>query len=72
MPDSTKHITGITDEMFIGAPPVEEVLKKLKDFIQKLPVVAHNGFSFDFRILEREGLSFDEKYDSLELAFFVL
>lgn len=70
--EGIKHLTGISDEMLKGAPAISEVAIKLKDFIGKLPVVAHNGFSFDFRMLEREGVKIEEKYDSLEFAFFVL
>ncbi len=44
----------------------------MKNFIQKRPVVAHNGYSFDFFFLEREGLKLEEKYDSMEFAFFVM
>jgi len=72
LPETTKHITGISDEMLKGAPPVHEVIEKLRTFVGKHPVIAHNGFSFDFRILEREGLKFSEKYDSMEFAFFIL
>lgn len=71
-PDSTKRVTGINESMLVGAPPIQDVIKELKAFISKRPVVAHNGFHFDFRILEREGLKFEEKYDSMEFAFFVL
>lgn len=72
LPDTTKRITGITDSMLKGAPILEEVVKHLRDFIQKRPVIAHNGFSFDFRMLDRAGLKIVEKYDSMEFAFFVL
>lgn len=72
LPDSIKRITGITDAMLEGAPPVQEVISELQKFIGKYPVVAHNGFSFDFRILEREGLKLEDKFDSMEFAFFVL
>lgn len=72
IPDTTRNITGITEEMVKDAPPSEEVMDKLKSFIRGYPVVSHNGFSFDFPILERDGIKFDEKYDSMELAFFVL
>lgn len=72
LPDTTKRITGITDSMLEGAPAIGEVVEQLKKFIQKRPVIAHNGYSFDFRMLEREGMRFTEKYDSMEIAFFVL
>ncbi len=72
LPESTKRVTHITEKMLVGAPPLVEVIKELQAFIKKLPVIAHNGFFFDFRILERDGLKIEEKYDSMELAFFVL
>ena len=72
LPDTTKRITGITDSMIEGAPTIGEVIERLRTFVQKRPVIAHNGYSFDFRMLEREGMRFVEKYDSMEIAFFVL
>src|SRR3989344_8761671 len=72
VPDNIRRLTGITDEMLEGAPPRSQVLKDLRTFIGKRPVVSHNGFSFDYRMLERNGFNIEEKYDSLELAFFVL
>ena len=72
LPEASKRITGITEDMLRDAPELQFVIKELKKFIGKHPVVSHNGFSFDFPILERDGLKIEEKYDSLELAFFVL
>lgn len=70
--DTTKRITRLTDSHLEGAPTINEVIQKLREFVAKRPVIAHNGYSFDFRILEREGMKFTEKYDSMEFAFFVL
>src|SRR3989344_8049713 len=61
LPETTKRITGITDSMLEGAPNLEEVVKQMRDFIQKRPGIAHNGFSFDFRMLDRVGLKLVEK-----------
>lgn len=72
LPETAKRITGITEDMLQDAPQMSAVIRDLKKFIGKRPVVAHNGFSFDFPILERYGLKFKEKYDSMEFAFFVL
>lgn len=72
IPETTKRITGISESMLVGVPKLEEVLKKLKDFISKRPVVSHNGFSFDFPMLEKNGFKFVDKYDSMEFAFFVM
>ncbi|MBU1180322.1 3'-5' exoribonuclease [Patescibacteria group bacterium] len=72
LPLEIKRLTGITDDILKGAPSVERVLSELKSFIAKCPVVAHNGFNFDFPILESRGLKFTEKHDSMEFAFFIL
>ncbi|MDA2922273.1 ribonuclease H-like domain-containing protein [Patescibacteria group bacterium AH-259-L07] len=72
IPETIHRLTGITEEMVRDAPPVGEVIKKARSFIKGYPVVSHYGFSFDFPILERDGLKFDQKYDSIEFAFFML
>lgn len=72
IPEAIKRITGISENTLIGAPPLEDVLVKFRSFIAKRPVVSHNGFSFDFPTLEKFGVKFDEKYDSMEFAFFVI
>lgn len=74
LPETVKRITGITEKELSDADSLPIVISKLQDFIGKRPVVAHNGFSFDYPLLERDGLRFHEKekYDSLEFAFFVL
>ena len=72
VPETIRRLTGITEEMVKNAPPLEEVIKQIKTFIKGYPVVSHNGFFFDFPLLERDGLKINEKYDSLEFAFFVM
>ena len=72
IPETIRRLTGITEEMVKNAPLLEEVIKQTKTFIKEYPVVSHNGFFFDFPILERDGLKFGEKYDSMEFSFFVL
>lgn len=72
LPETVKRVTGITEQMLRDAPILSDVITELRDFINKRPVVSHNGFSFDFPMLERHGLKFNEKYDSMEFAFFVL
>lgn len=72
LPQAIKHITGITEKMLRDAPALSEILPKLTDFISNRPVVSHNGLLFDFPILERVGIKFSEKYDSMDFAFFVL
>lgn len=72
LPETVKRLTGITENMLQDAPPIQTIIQELKSFIGKRPVVSHNGFSFDFPIIEREGMKFEAKYDSMEFAFFVL
>lgn len=45
--------TGITNEMLIEAPPIEDVIKNLMKFICQHHLVAHNA-SFDSRFLDAE------------------
>jgi len=70
--ETIKRVTGINEQMLENAPELDRVISDLKGFINKRPVVAHNGFHFDFPMLERHGLKIAEKYDSMEFAFFVL
>lgn len=48
----TSELTGITDEMLIGAPEIEEVLMRFREFIGDSVLVAHNA-SFDMGFLQR-------------------
>ena len=36
-------LTGITDEMLVGAPPIEEILPKFLEFVGGRPLCAHNA-----------------------------
>ena len=36
-------LTGITDEMLVGAPPIDEILPKFLDFVGGRPLCAHNA-----------------------------
>ncbi len=45
------EITGITDEMLKGQASEEEVIKEFQEYIQDLPLVAHNA-KFDMSFLE--------------------
>ncbi len=72
LPEEIKRLTGIREDELCSAPPLEDVLENLKVFIEKLPVVSHNGLKFDFPMLEHAGFKIVEKYDSIEFAFFIL
>ncbi len=45
------EVTSITNAMLIGKPSEEEVVKRFKDFIGDMPLVAHNA-KFDMSMLE--------------------
>lgn len=45
------NITGITNEMVVNSPIVEEIMPKLVNFIGKSPIVAHNA-NFDYSFLQ--------------------
>lgn len=47
----TENKTHISSEMVIGAPAVESALPQFASFIGDLPLVAHNGRSFDLPVL---------------------
>ncbi len=70
------QITGITDEMLIGKPTIEQLMPSFYAFAENLPLVAHNA-PFDCRFLERDALAcgfhFDQDvFDTLSFARKVL
>ncbi|HOU99239.1 MAG TPA: exonuclease domain-containing protein, partial [Bacteroidales bacterium] len=46
-------IHGITPDDTANAPTFDKVWHKIEPFIKEQNVVAHNGFSFDFQVLEK-------------------
>jgi DNA polymerase-3 subunit epsilon len=50
IPDAVVKITGITEEMVFGKPPLEELLEPFTEFCGDDLLVAHNA-SFDFHFL---------------------
>ncbi len=66
------ELTGITDEMLVGAPRIEEVLPGLLAFVGELPLLGHN-ILFDYSFLKKaavnQKLSFDKAgLDTLRIA----
>lgn len=49
-----RNVNKITDDMLCNQPSIEEVLLKFIDFIGDLPLVAFNGATYDFKIMERK------------------
>ena len=62
LPPTAAKITGITEEMLVGQPPIEEELPKFLKFIEGSILVAHNA-EFDMAFLrntcERLGYRFN-------------
>ncbi|WP_022757015.1 exonuclease domain-containing protein [Butyrivibrio fibrisolvens] len=60
------RLTHITDEMVANEPPVEEVIKKFKEFVGNDILVGHNIKSCDIphisRAAKRAGVKIDNKY----------
>ncbi|KAF2955646.1 PolC-type DNA polymerase III [Marinitoga sp. 38H-ov] len=52
VPQKIQEITGITNEMLIDAPSIDEVLPEFIKFIENSVLVAHNA-NFDYRFLRR-------------------
>lgn len=71
IPYSATKINHITNDMVKNAPAFSQIEKSLRDFICKLPIVAHNA-SFDVNFLLHSGLQIDfDKtifYDTLQLS----
>ena len=53
IPQNVVKLTGITNEMVASAPAFSSVLPYFTDYVQALPIVAHNA-KFDGRFLEAE------------------
>ncbi|MBR6812357.1 MAG: PolC-type DNA polymerase III [Oscillospiraceae bacterium] len=72
LPQQITELTGITDQMLIGAPSQREALLAFLDFVGSRPLAAHNAqFDIGFirRTCDREGIAYDPGYiDSLTLS----
>ncbi len=72
LPEEISVLTGITDEMLAGAPPVEQVLKDFAAFSESAILVGHN-LPFDCKFLDyygaKYGIAFSQdRVDMLPLA----
>lgn len=70
--DEIVRITGITDDMLVGAPALEDVIADFFKFTAGCSLVAHN-MQFDYKFINyyggEEGYRFDQKqYDTLVMA----
>lgn len=68
-----KELTGITDDMLVGAPDISEVIRDFKDWVGDAIFVAHNA-SFDMGFIDEAygkegfGKSTNGVIDTLELS----
>ncbi len=53
--NSSMRIHGITEEMVQDAPPIEEVMPKILDFIKDYPIVGHNVI-FDYNFINKASI----------------
>jgi DNA polymerase III epsilon subunit-like protein len=66
---AVKALTGISDEDVADQPHFEQVWEAFREFCGKDVLIAHNGYHFDFPILERmSGGHVFLTYDTLVLA----
>ncbi len=71
--DEIVNLTGITDEMLVGAPDIADVIADFYRFCDGCALVGHNALGFDIRFIryygEKEGYLFGHKvYDTLLIA----
>ena len=75
--EESARLTGLTDGDLAAGPPAAEVLPRFHDFVGGRPLIAHNGFDFDFPRLDRasRAAGLDPlpgvRLDTLELAHLV-
>lgn len=71
IPWTVKNLTGITNEMVMNSPSLDEVIDPFMLFIQGFPLIGHNITSFDFPRFEKWAgidLSIYEYVDTLQQA----
>lgn len=73
IPESITRLTGITNEMLIDAPDINEVISGFMDFIEDYTIIGHNIASFDIPFinaaLSPHNLRLNNKYvDTLKMS----
>ncbi len=74
----TRELTGLTDEDLAQAPTLAEALQSFAAFVGDCPLMAHNGFGYDFPLIDaasaQSGLPAlgGQRFDTLELAHLAL
>lgn len=71
LPEEIVRLTNITDDMLVGAPPLEQVFESFLSFIGDLPLVAHNAdfdMSFINKLCFEKGIDAPIAVDTIALA----
>ena len=72
IPPFITQLTGITNQMVAQAPPLQDVLAVLKDFVGDDPILGHN-VGFDLAFLRRYGaFELNDEIDTYEMAAILL
>ena len=72
IPPMITQLTGITDAMVRGAPPIQDVLEDLGYFVGDSPILGHN-VRFDLAFLRKQGLfQHNEPLDTYDMAAILL
>lgn len=65
-------ITGITDEMVVDKPTIEEIMPRFLEFCKDVPLVGHNIILFDYRMLKAKATGLGYKFDKLGVDTLVI
>lgn len=73
IPSRAQKVSHITDEMVSDAPIIQVAISQFLEFIEDLPLVAHNGTAFDFKFIKKEVEAIGKKitnftFDTLTLS----
>ena len=72
IPPFITQLTGITNQMVLQAPPIQDVLNELQDYAADSPIIGHN-ISFDLAFLHKHKiLEHNDRIDTYELAAVLL
>src|SRR3989338_4695253 len=72
IPQVITYITNIKDEDLKNAPPFEDKIEEIQNFIGDLPIIGHN-IQFDLTFLEANDVNLNNpSFDTYELASIIL
>ena len=71
IPPNITTLTGITDDMLVGAPLARDVLREFEEFTRGCVLVAHNA-SFDVKFIREHGRRYGIAFDSASVDTLML